>query len=46
MPLPCPELHEVFIIGSKINCYHELLEHWMLLSIINDFMASDFHTHI
>lgn len=45
MPLPCP-LHEVFIIGSKINCYHALLEHWMLLSIINDFTASDSHTLI
>lgn len=46
MTLTSPGLHEVFIIGSKLNCYHVLLEHFMSLTIINDFTASDFNTNI
>lgn len=45
MPLTCPGLHEVFIIGSKVICYHVLLEHFMSLTAI-DFTASDFYMHI
>lgn len=29
----------------KVNCYHVLLEHFMSLTTINDFTASDFHMH-